>query len=115
MDEAASKWLWVAMRRKRTYLKVCNKIGLISDRIESDHMVRHGLMMVIFGIVAGLFNYLYQLSMAILLTPEDYPLLPSHFMASTVASATIASVSSSNCQQHVVVKTFSLNNNMAML
>jgi O-antigen/teichoic acid export membrane protein len=44
-----------------------------------DDMARDGLIMVAFGMLAGLFNYLYQISMGILLSPEDFATLFSLF------------------------------------
>jgi len=38
-------------------------------------MTRHGMMMVTFAILAGFFMYLYQLSMGILLDPQQYGIL----------------------------------------
>lgn len=40
-------------------------------------MTKHSLIMVTFSILAGFFNYLYQLSMGILLTAEQYGILLS--------------------------------------
>ena len=42
------------------------------QKIKNGDMARHGLMMVTFGILGGVFNYLYQLSMGILLPIEQY-------------------------------------------
>lgn len=58
----------------------------------TDEMTRHGLMMVTFGILSGFFNYLYQLSMGILLTVGQYGVLfslTSLFVILLVFSQTI--------------------------
>lgn len=47
----------------------------VRQRIKTDDMTMHGAVMVTFGMLAGFFNYLYQLSMGILLTPEQYGVL----------------------------------------
>ncbi|OGO21377.1 MAG: hypothetical protein A2144_03795 [Chloroflexi bacterium RBG_16_50_9] len=55
-------------------------------------MLQHGLMMVVFNILMGVFNYLYQLSMGIMLTPAQYGTLYSLialFTIITVLSQTI--------------------------
>lgn len=46
-------------------------------RLIKDDMTRHGLMMTIFSVATGLFNYLYQIMMGRLLTPEHYGTLLS--------------------------------------
>ncbi len=49
--------------------------GLISTfrrKFISDDMTRHGMVMVTFFVLAGFFMYLYHLSMAILLEPQEY-------------------------------------------
>lgn len=45
---------------------------VIRGKLKTDDMTRHGTMMVAFGILGGLFSYLYQISMGMLLSPEDY-------------------------------------------
>lgn len=54
-----------------------HRLTLIIERIKSDDMVRHGLLMAAFGFALGLFNYLYQLAMGRMLQPEDYGILMS--------------------------------------
>jgi len=53
------------------------KLRLIFERIKSDDMARHGIMMAAFGFSLGLFNYLYQLAMGRMLQPDDYGILMS--------------------------------------
>jgi O-antigen/teichoic acid export membrane protein len=48
------------------------KLRSIRERVKADDLTRHSTMMVAFGLVAGAFSYLYQLSMGILLTPAQY-------------------------------------------
>ncbi|MFC1941877.1 oligosaccharide flippase family protein [Chloroflexota bacterium] len=38
----------------------------------NDDMARHGTIMVVFGLLAGAINYLFQLAMGIMLTPAEY-------------------------------------------
>lgn len=49
----------------------------IKAKILSDDMTRHGTIMVAFGLVAGLVNYLFQLTMGIMLTSAQYGTLYS--------------------------------------
>ena len=58
--------------RTRVAIGLADRLGLIKDRLARDDMARDGLIMVSFGLLAGLFNYLYQLSMSILLTPAEF-------------------------------------------
>lgn len=53
------------------------RLTLLVERVKSDDMVRHGLLMAAFGFALGLFNYLYQLAMARMLQPDDYGILMS--------------------------------------
>jgi len=41
-------------------------------RIKSDGLLRHGSIMVASGLSVGVLNYLYQLSMSVILTPAEY-------------------------------------------
>lgn len=52
-----------------------NRLTLVKDRIKTDDMARHSLIMVLSSLLAGLFHYLYQLSMGIMLSPENYGVL----------------------------------------
>ena len=54
-----------------------------------SNLARHGSMMVIFGLVAGGFNYLYQVLMGVMLTPEEYGTLFS--LISLIAIAAVFS------------------------
>jgi len=47
-------------------------LASLSQRLKADDLARDSLIMVTAGFASGLFSYLYQLSMGILLTPEDY-------------------------------------------
>lgn len=49
-----------------------SNLSALKYRVKADDMTRHGAVMVAFGLGAAFFNYLYQLSMGWLLTPEDY-------------------------------------------
>ena len=49
----------------------------IKAKIMTDDMTRHGTIMVAFGLMAGLINYGFQLTMAIMLTPAQYGTLYS--------------------------------------
>lgn len=51
---------------------IFNKLISIADKVKTDDVLRHGLLMVAFSLIAGLLNYLYQLSMGILLTPAQF-------------------------------------------
>lgn len=52
-----------------------NKFNLIKLGGMIDDMTKHGLIMVAFGILGGLFNYLYQLAMGVLLPTQEYGVL----------------------------------------
>ena len=54
-----------------------DRLNRVKERIRSDEMARHGLLMAGFGFAAGFFNYLYQLGMGRMLQPEDYGILMS--------------------------------------
>jgi O-antigen/teichoic acid export membrane protein len=56
-----------------------NRLSLVKDRFLRDDMARDGLIMVVFGLLAGFFNYLYQISMGVMLTPADFGTLFSLF------------------------------------
>ena len=56
-----------------------DRLLLAKDRLMQDDMARDGLIMVIFGLLTGLFNYLYQISMGIMLSPADFGTLFSLF------------------------------------
>lgn len=49
-----------------------NTLISIKDKLKSDDMTRHGLMMAGFGLFAGFLNYLYQFFMGTLLTPRQF-------------------------------------------
>lgn len=49
-----------------------NQLFLLKRRIEEDEMARDSLIMVFFGLTAGLFNSLYQIVMGVMLTPAQY-------------------------------------------
>jgi len=53
------------------------RVARAREAILKDSMTRDGLIMVVFGVLAGLFNYLYQLSMGVMLTPAEYGTLLS--------------------------------------
>jgi len=55
------------------------RLSLVKGRLIRDDMTRDGLIMVFFGMLTGLFNYLYQLSMGIMLTPAEFGTLFSLF------------------------------------
>lgn len=55
------------------------RLTSVKNKIMRDDMTSHGLVMVTFGLLAGLFNYLYQLSMGILLSPAEFGTLFSLF------------------------------------
>ena len=46
-------------------------------RLKKDEMTRHGILMVAFVALGGIFNYGYQLAMGIILMPEQYGILVS--------------------------------------
>ncbi len=48
------------------------RLILLRRKLVADDMARHGMLMAAFVAMAGLFDYLYQLSMSIMLTPEQY-------------------------------------------
>ena len=50
-------------------------VAPIREAVRDDDLVRHGLLMVAFSVSANFFNYLYQLSMGILLSVEQYGIL----------------------------------------
>jgi len=54
-----------------------SRLIAIKARIMTDDMTRHGTIMVAFGLMAGLINYGFQLTMAIMLTPAQYGTLYS--------------------------------------
>jgi len=56
---------------------VVNKLNFnfIKQGRTADNMTRHGLTMVAFGALGGLFNYLYQLVMGMLLPAQEYGVL----------------------------------------
>jgi O-antigen/teichoic acid export membrane protein len=58
-------------------MNLVSNLTLTVDRIKTDDMVRHGILMVVFTTVTGFFNYLYSFSMAYLLTPAQYGTLAS--------------------------------------
>ncbi len=47
-------------------------ISTLIERIKNDDLARHGFIMVVFSVLSGIFMYLYQLIMGILLEPKDY-------------------------------------------
>ena len=53
-------------------MTIASRFAVLTENIGTDEMTRHSLVMVSFVFMANLFNYLYQLSMGILLTPERY-------------------------------------------
>ncbi len=48
------------------------RLAATKNFIQTDEMARHGILMAAFGLMAGFFDYLYQLSMSIMLTPDQY-------------------------------------------
>lgn len=52
-----------------------SKLTLLKDRVIADDVTRDSAIMTAFTLLAGLFNYLYQLSMGILLPAEQYGIL----------------------------------------
>lgn len=52
-----------------------NKLSFVKQRLVTDDMTRHGMIMVTFAILAGFFMYLYQLSMGTLLGSQQYGIL----------------------------------------
>ena len=54
-----------------------NRLTSIKANIMTDDMTRHGIMMVVFGLIGAFLNYIYQLAMGWLLTPEDYGIVIS--------------------------------------
>jgi O-antigen/teichoic acid export membrane protein len=85
------------------------KLSSIKQRVKADDMTRHSTMMVTFGLVAGFFNYLYQLSMGILLTPAQYGTLFS--LTSLLAIVMILSQSFQTSATKFVSK-FKAQNNL---
>ena len=68
---------------KRTLL---NKLTSLKDRVIADDVARDSAVMTAFTLLAGVFNYLYQLSMGIMLTPVEYGALLSFFSLFTIIS-----------------------------
>ncbi len=54
-----------------------DRVTLLRSKLAGDDMVRHGTMMVAFTGIGSLLNYLYQLAMGWLLSPEEYGILIS--------------------------------------
>jgi len=54
-----------------------NRLTSIKAKVATDDMTRHGTVMVAFGLLAGFINYLFQLTMGIMLTPVQYGTLYS--------------------------------------
>ena len=52
-------------------------LSAFKSRVNTDDMISHGLLMVVFGILAGFLTYLYQLLMGNLLPQNDYGILVS--------------------------------------
>ncbi len=52
---------------------------ILKERLKTDDLARHGLLMTGFAVLAGLLNYLYQLSMGIMLSPAEFATLFSLF------------------------------------
>lgn len=70
-------------------------LTLVKDRIRTDDMARHGLLMSGFGLAVAVFNYLYQLAMGRMLSPENYGTLlslTSLFVIITIFARTIRTV-----------------------
>lgn len=61
--------------------------------LKTDDMTHHGLVMVFFSILSGIFGYLYQLSMGILLSSEDYGILYSLFSLFTIVAVLTQTIS----------------------
>jgi len=53
-------------------VRVWNKLLTVKEKLKADDMVWHGALMVFFGLLAGLLNYLYQLTMGRMLSPAEY-------------------------------------------
>ena len=54
-----------------------SRLASIKARIMTDDMTRHGTIMVAFGLTAGLLNYGFNVTMAIMLTPAQFGTLSS--------------------------------------
>lgn len=53
-------------------IKMLNYLATLTQKLKGDDLARHSALMVTFSLLAAFFNYLYQLSMGILLTPVQY-------------------------------------------
>ncbi len=63
-----------------------NRKPLVTNSIKSDDLIRHGSIMVIASMLAGLFNYLYQLAMGIMLDSVQYGVVTTLIALFTIAS-----------------------------
>lgn len=69
----------VGVDKARPAIGVTARLSLVKRRILRDDMTRDGLIMVTAGLLTGLLNYLYQLSMSIMLSPTEFGELFSLF------------------------------------
>ncbi len=53
-------------------IAVLDKMTSATTNAFSDDMTRHGIIMVVFSLIAAFVNYLFQVSMGIMLTPVQY-------------------------------------------
>ena len=63
---------------------MASRIDVLRNRIRTDDMLRHGSMMVVAGVLVGVFNYLYQITMGIMLAPAEYGTLYSLIALTTI-------------------------------
>ncbi len=49
--------------------------GSLKQKLKTDDMARHGLMMVAFGILVGVFSFLYQLIMGVMLPEKEFAIV----------------------------------------
>jgi len=68
------------------------EINLIREILMEQKLAKHSLIMIFFNLSAAFFNYLYQLFMGRLLTPEDYGILFSLISISYIIGVISASV-----------------------
>jgi O-antigen/teichoic acid export membrane protein len=54
-----------------------SRISSLKPDVKGEEMTKNGLIMVIFVVLTNFFYYVYQLSMGLLLTPEQYSILCS--------------------------------------
>ncbi|NVM21691.1 MAG: oligosaccharide flippase family protein [Desulfobacterales bacterium] len=73
--------------------KQVTALGSLKHGLRMDDMTRHGLVMAFFSILGGIFSYLYQLSMGMLLSPENYGILYSLFSLFTIVAVLTQTIS----------------------